>query len=807
MRLIYLSCAWVAGIYLGSRLDPPSGLILGGIVPSLAFILLWRRKRGVLLAGLCLLAFLGAILRFQSTVPTVDEHSLQFYNNRGTVEIVGLVDADPEPRDIAAHLRFAAKEIRIDGEWTEVSGAILVRVPRFPSYHYGDRLRVRGKLEAPPQLEEFDYRDYLARRGIYSTMLYPEVELLDEGKGFEALEWVYSLRNRLSKSLASALPEPQGSVAQGILLGARSNIPASLEEDFSRTGTAHLLAVSGLHIGIVAGLTLSLGARAFGRQRNLYILVALGAIWLYALLTGMHPSALRAAIMGTLFLYAVYLGRPRTAATSLAFAAAVMVGVQPQILWDVAFQLSFLAMAGIISLTPLLQGLGRGAVARRIGERRGITTTANIVADSFAVSLGAVLFTWPVIAYNFHLISWVSLPATLLALPAVPGIILTGAAAGALGLLSSPLAEVLAGLPWLFISYLIKVVEAFAALPFSSSQVGTIPGWAVGGYYAVLAAAIWLAGSRGRPGRLLAKLSASRARLRPGSIAGFISRVPQRWIILPLLLAAILVWSAALDSPSARLHVSFLDVGEGDAILIQTASHQNILVDGGPSPLAISLELGEELPFWDRSIDLMVLTHPHADHITGLIEVLQRSRVKQVLGPDLPYSSAVYDEWLRLLEEKGIEYTRARAGQRINLGKGTTLEVLHPQPELLGDADIDDNGIVLRLVKGKVSFLLTADIGEEAERELLGQRARLRSTVLKVAHHGSDTSTSAEFLIAVDPRVAVISVGAENPFGHPTPEVMSRLERRLGEEIYLTSEGGTVELITDGDRLWVEAGR
>ena len=230
-------------------------------------------------------------------------------------------------------------------------------------------------------------------------------------------------------------------------------------------------------------------------------------------------------------------------------------------------------------------------------------------------------------------------------------------------------------------------------------------------------------------------------------------------------------------------------------------------MDGGPSPLAISLELGEELPFWDRSIDLMVLTHPHADHITGLIEVLQRSRVKQVLGPDLPYSSAVYDEWLRLLEEKGIEYTRARAGQRINLGKGTTLEVLHPQAKLLGDADIDDNGIVLRLVKGKVSFLLTADIGEEAERELLGQRAKLRSTVLKVAHHGSDTSTSAEFLVAVDPRVAVISVGAENPFGHPSPEVMVRLERRLGEDIYLTSEGGTVELVTDGDRLWVETGR
>jgi competence protein ComEC len=260
--------------------------------------------------------------------------------------------------------------------------------------------------------------------------------------------------------------------------------------------------------------------------------------------------------------------------------------------------------------------------------------------------------------------------------------------------------------------------------------------------------------------------------------------------------------------PDDQLHVSFLDVGEGDAILIQTPTHQDILVDGGPSPQAIGLELGEKLPFWDRTIDLVILTHPHADHLTGLIEVLQRYKVKQVLYPDIDYDSPLYDEWLSLIEEKDIKHTIAQIGQQIDLGEGVIIEVLNPPASLLTDteSDIDNNGLVLRLSMGDASFLLTADIFWEAEFELITRRANLESTVLKVAHHGSDTSTTPEFLAVVNPQVAVISTGAEDRFGHPNDEVMERLTEVLDEDkIYLTSENGTIEFTTDGERLWVKA--
>ncbi|MCK4403133.1 MAG: MBL fold metallo-hydrolase [Dehalococcoidia bacterium] len=288
------------------------------------------------------------------------------------------------------------------------------------------------------------------------------------------------------------------------------------------------------------------------------------------------------------------------------------------------------------------------------------------------------------------------------------------------------------------------------------------------------------------------------------------SRFPKKWLIPPLLIIAILVWLVTLTMPDDKLHVSFFDVGQGDAILIQTPSHQNILIDGGPDPQKINLELSKKLPFWDRTIDLMIATQPQADHITGLVEILQRYKVKQVLEPGVPYDSSIYQEWLKLVDEGQIKHEIARAGQVIDLGNGIKLEVLNPPTKLLQGTshDVDNNGVVIKLSWGKVSFLFAADIREEAEFELIRQRSDLRSTVLKVAHHGSKTSTSPQFLAVVDPEIAVISVGADNSFGHPGTEVVERLVDRLGDDkVYLTSENGTIEFITDGEKLWVRVER
>ena len=243
-----------------------------------------------------------------------------------------MVARDPEVRDKSTHLYLSAAEIKLGERWHEVDGTALLFVPRYPAYEYGDVLSIRGKLETPPRLDDFDYKGYLAHQGIYTITYYPEIEILERGKGIKPLEWVYSLRNHLAQTMSAVLPEPQASLAQGIILGIRGNIPLPVKTDFTRTGTAHLLAISGLHLSIIAGILLSIGIWLFGRRHYIYIWLALGTIWLYALLTGLHPPIVRGAIMASLFLTAELLGRQRSAITALTFAAAIMVGISPYIL-------------------------------------------------------------------------------------------------------------------------------------------------------------------------------------------------------------------------------------------------------------------------------------------------------------------------------------------------------------------------------------------------------------------------------------------------------------------------------------------
>lgn len=807
MLLLYLGCAWLLGTYLGAKASFPASVFLSGLVPLCLLPLLPRYKNKLLILSFCLLAFFGATFRYQIALPAVNEHYLSFYNNQRTVEITGIVSSDPDTRDIAQFIQLSASQIKVDNEKRKVSGTALIRTAPYPAYSYGDILKVTGKLETPPSFDNFDYKGYLERQGISSIFYYPKIEILDRGKGYKPLQWLYSFRNHLSRVLKSALPEPQGALARGIVLGLRSDIPRELNQAFSRTGTAHLLAISGLHLSIVIGMFLSLGLWLFGRRYYLYIWLALSATWLYALLTGMRPPIVRGAIMGSLFLLAEYVGRQRSAIIALVFAAAVMVGIKPQVLWDAAFQLSFLAMAGLVFLSPSLQNWGRRWSSSVLSNKDIATSLANVVIDGFAVTLSAIIATFPVIAYYFGIASLVGLPATFLALLVLPGIIVITILVSFSGLIFLPIAQALAWIDWLFLSYLILIVQAFDALPLSSFETGTIYPWQVWGYYTALAGSIWLFSSRRQVVGLLSKVSAKSQQLARSTIE-FLSRLPKKWIIPPLVIIAILIWTAALTMPDNQLHVSFLNVGQGDAILIQTPNRQNILIDGGPSPQAISLELSKKLPFWERTIDLIVLTQPQADHITGLVEVLHRYRVKQVLEPGVTSNTPVYQEWLKLIRQKQISYTLAQAGQTIDLGKGIIMEILNPPSPLFEGTtdDIDNNGIVLHLSWGEISFLFTADIEDEAELKLIAQRASLRSTVLKVAHHGSRTSTSSEFLASVDPQIAVISVGKANKFGHPHPEVTERLIKLLGKDrVYSTAEKGTLEFITNKHRLWVKA--
>ena len=632
-------------------------------------------------------------------------------------------------------------------------------------------------------------------------MDFPRVELQEEGRGNSILDALYDIRDRMGRSLERALPEPQAAVAQTLLLGQRDNLSADLRESFRSTGTSHLLAISGLHVGVVLVLTMAGSAYLLGRKRPYYLLLPLFALWAYALLSGLSPSVVRAAIMGSLYLTAIGVGRPRNVFPALALAAGVMAGLDPAILQHLSFQLSFAAVAGIALLAPPLTSWLQeklGLTHERLGFARSIARGALLSA---VVSVAATLTTLPLVAFHFHQLPTLGIPATVLALPALPPILITSGLTVAADLIHPALGNLVGWTAYASITYLTALIQGFAALPGGLIEMPRFSGLLVWLYYIPLTLAALTP---------LPTLDAVRRKaqefLRP--FAFRFSAVNLRLLVpaAALSLLAAVAWSQALSAPDGRLHVIFLDVDQGDSILIVTPAGQRVLVDGGPDPVGAIRALNAHLPFWDRRVDFVVSTHTDEDHLAGLVGVVQRHAINAV-AEGIPGTSSLYLRWRQALEEKSIEPISVYRGAYIGLGNGLILKVLNPalESDQPTARNTNNQSVVLRLEFGDFSFLLTGDIEEKVELELLREGLAPPSTVLKVSHHGSRNSSNPFFLRAVNPAVAVVQSGEDNLHGHPHQEAIDRLEKLVGQDgLYMTALHGTVEITTDGRSLWVK---
>lgn len=794
--LVLLSAGWLLGVVAGAVTGAvwwPGAVAIG--LAGLGVATLERRPHAALLGLLAAGLFLAGAWRYIDQRPPDEPTGLALHNEGPPIRLRALVVDEPNSSGRTQRVRLDVRELfeRTSSSWQPASGGVLLSTDLFPRHHYGDILEFEGELKTPPSFPDFDYREYLARRGVVSLVSYPnDVRLIDTGQGSRALAALHTVRNRLGDALARALPEPQAALAQGIFLGQRTSIPAGVTADMNATGTSHLVAISGQNVSLVAGLVISSLAWLIGRRRA--ALVALFTIAGYTALTGASPTVVRGAIMGELFVLATLVGRPTSAATSIGFAAAIMTGLHPSVVHDVSFQLSFAAIAGLVYVTPPLQTRG-AELLRRHGVEAGEGGVASFLLESLSVTAGAVLATLPLIALNFGRISAVGLAANLLLVPAFPLIMVSSALTAVAGLVWAPLGEAMGWFAWAMLSYMVEVPRAFASLPLASFEISGFGRWhAAGAYVALAALARWL--GRRRP--VVAEAN------EPPTLRSF--RVRPAWFVAGVLaIAAAVAWSIALGGGGGdRLTVSVLDVGQGDAILIGTPAGKHILVDGGASGQLLAERLSEELPFWERTIDLVALTHPQADHMNGLIDALQRYDVREVLTTAVDGQTAAYHVWRNEITHEAIPYHEAQPGEWIALGDGATLRVLGPGTEALASSELNNASLVLKLTWRDASFLLTGDIEVSGEEALLRSLSadELRSTVLKVAHHGSKTSSSPAFLRAVQPAVAVVSVGVDNPYGHPAAAVIDRL--RGTSLVFRTDERGTVRFSTDGERLWVE---
>ncbi|MCR6544955.1 DNA internalization-related competence protein ComEC/Rec2 [Dehalobacterium formicoaceticum] len=760
--LVYHTLGFMLGIFLGDFFHVPLGAAFALSLAALLFALFVMGKRRdpklllvfTLFAGL----FWGQVHH--------PEFQPDLFKGEDDFHGAGLVISDPRPTATGQIFTFKPEEVN---HLPVSSIKLQVLCSSEDKVSYGDQLVLSGKVLPGSRASnpgQFDYDAYLKRHGIgatVSTLYGGQIEATGVNRGNLFLHGVYKIKDRMDLVL-SYLPVQQSNFIGGMLFGNKGDLTFAERNVLSQTGLMDAFAVSGVHVGYVILFTLYFAQLLhLGKWGRLLLVGA--AMLFYAALSEFTPSVLRSGFMALLGLAAYSLGERKDFFTGLALAAMLLLIWQPQMLYDAGFQLSFVAAWGVVYLTPTV----------------GNWLPKGKVWDVLASTIAAHLAITPLIAYYFNLVT-------------ISGFLVGILATGLVGLV------VLLGLFSVFLSVI-------------SINLAVLPAYGAG----LVVAGIW------HGAQLIAQIPGAYLTVKtPGSgglalIYIFLIALPyivqkQNRRIYGILGILVLAFYLLVPLPSSnQLQVTFLDVGQGDCIFIQSPSGRTCLIDGGGKTAQQEDRVGEQVvvPFLRHlglgKLDLAILTHPHDDHMRGMETVLKELRVDHLVVGEIFLTNEAIQPLLTVAEEDQVPIIPVKEGQEIGLDGEITLTVLNPPRgdagKVLEEDEMNNESVVLMLNYQDVSFLLTGDV-EKERLARISPREDVSAQVIKLPHHGSKTGLLPSFYDQVDPRAAVITVG-KNSFGHPNREFLAYWEDK-GIPIYRTDHHGAITFTTDGQELWVE---
>ena len=804
---LYILIPYLLGVIVGRWLSVPSLWLWFVALFCLIGSLATRHRVRYLCYGLLHLAiFAAGMLRLETVSHSpIPPH---FYNE--PVSFSGTTTYQPDRGEIWDAC-YATGELQLLSDPTQrVSAKFLVRFQKTVPLRYGRQVTLTGVLEQAQDKRNpggFDYRAYLARQGVDGIIDAKGFLRIGEQRGFLPLRWIEALRIRTEQVIdatytgaATTEPSLHAQLLKGILLGKRSDLPTETLDIFRNSGTFHVLAVSGLHVGLVA-MFCYFGFRCFRLPQKVLCLLTIAAVLIYACLIGFRPSVFRASLMAILFLFATVIDRDADLFNLLGFAALVLLLLNPLQLWDVGFQLSFIAVTAIVYFVPKMEKpLSRlwengddAASQQPISILTKFRNTAvKWLILSYLVTLAAQIGTTPLIAYHFFRTYPLGTIVGPFAVGLVSLIVAVGMVSVCVGFIYLPLAKLLALLNHAIISIFLALIDLFG------QTWGVVklapPTFGVCVLYVVIFLGI-------------ANRHHVRRYWRIASLVG-------------LSVIAIWVWDTAFHEKGRLLEVVTLDVGQGDATFVRFPDNRTMLVDGGiqrsyydeKKRRQVDYDVGKRIiePYLDfrriRRLDMVVLTHPDIDHGGGLAYILQNFKIGRVLGiSDLPIDSQTHRRLRAIVKADDIPYAFPYAGE-IELTPTATLNLLHPidaESTNLLDQDKNDDSLVIKLTYREVDVLFTGDIGKKAEDRLIASGVDLLSEILKVPHHGSRTSSTAPFIDAVQPQYAIFSLGQNSLYQFPHSEVVARYQER-GCVLLRTDEVAAITLRTDGKRCWID---
>lgn len=704
------------------------------------------------------------------------------FSNIREEQFIGVVISSPKTKKYYTQYKVKIESIDKDKNYRHTY--VYLNVKSNGTIKYGSIILFKGEFVEPEiarNYRGFSYKEYLKSIGIYGTIKADTVKEI----GNKKLGIIKTLANDVSIKIKETIKEyiqneDNRNLLLGILIGDDDELSKNIKEDFQNSSLSHILAVSGMHVSfVIMFVTIFLSKIDFSKKISKVICIVFLIFFIF--LTGEMPSVKRACIMAILGLISQLIYRKNDTITSLSISLLIILIYNPFSIMDVGLILSFGATCGIIIFYEIIFNL----IDNRNNNNKVITKINEIVS----VSISAQILIFPLSIMFFNKISLTFLFSNLL-ISSFIGLII------ALGFVSIIIPiDILFKILEVFLILLIKIAEVFSSIPISHISIVTPSLTTIILYYVIVFGITYI---------FLIKKKKYKRQIEKKILTivdkfKFFIFIHKKMLMSLLIIIIILIQVIRLVPKELRIY--FIDVGQGDACLIVTPSNKTILIDGGGAKNNEEFDVGKStlLPYLlDRKItkiDYMMISHFDVDHTGSFDTVLENIKVGKVIISKQPKNSDEFTNIMKIVKSKNIKVILVSAGDKIKIDKNVLLKILYPEDELQFE-DLNNNSIVAKLVYGNFSMLFTGDIEKEAENKILNKYSNadvLKSTVLKVAHHGSKTSSTEEFLKEVRPQIALIGVGKNNLFGHPTKEIIRRLEK-YGIQICRTDKSGEITI-------------
>ncbi|WP_303841442.1 DNA internalization-related competence protein ComEC/Rec2 [Selenomonas ruminantium] len=788
------------------------GIVAGWAFPALPFSILlvvmsvlfvwavfsiYRSSKQVWPAFLMLIFVLG-VLRIQAGIMLPENDISHFAGKQ--LHITGVLKEAPQIRErsdgsISVRYCLKAEQVRQGKESAEpVNGGLYIyarsdkgKLESLPKI--GDTLTASGTVRLPHAIHnpgQIDTELLLRSQGITATLLAGKggVNVTQSLEDRETAVWVHVLRKLAEvrehylSSMRAVMPKEDAAAIFAMLFGGYQGLNPELLEAFTTTGIVHILSVSGSHISLLAAVMAWLGA-FFRLPKVVRVVLVIAAIAVYSMLAGLVPPVLRSALMGGLTFMALALDREKDARRLLILTGLLMLTVSPILLYHISFQLSFAATAGLLYVAP--------PVRDWLQSRR----VPAFVAAGMAITFAAHASTLPILAWYFNQLSLSAFLANIVIVPIVEVIIIIGIMAGLLAFAVPLVGRIACAGDSILLGLVYELARWMAAMPGSMIWIPSLEWPLVVFYYSVLA--------------LLVLKTPWRQQ-----VIAWLKEKRQYIVVMSVVFIAFSVGYKL--SQNGKVTLSAIDCQQGDALMLRTVHGKVVLFDcggerNGNEPGAFNTGERIIVPYLRHygvhEVEAIFLTHAHADHAGGAGAVLKNMPVGRVYTADEGRDAYAQSMGLGSADRLLAKLHPAREGEVFDLD-GVRIEVIYaPEITAKGQDMGNEASNVYRISYGQASFLITGDLTKENEQVILAQGKNIHSTVLKVGHHGSDTSSSEEFLQAVAPRYAVISVGAGNSFGHPKQEVLNRLQK-MDIRVFRTDQNGEIKFCTDGKTMRVD---